>query len=365
MDGLSWRVADLDVRVDVDEAGALGLSVDGSTFLVGWGAIQLRDAAGLHALGRPTRQRLPDEIELTWLLARPTGDLMITGRHSFSMVWSQRWVVRRLVAAEPGAAEEELHLRLSHRVGPDTVCWVFAGGVESSVSVQPYAPELPILGLSTQIGALALVDDAIELGPYALGPADAAVVELRADLFDHAAAFSRTVHTWLPPSTYLGAGELVVITHPDAGLVTTDPARSTPDEPDDPLPTADQLLAGAPSTEQGSEFIAGSDCERQLVFHGARGQTKVTLHWARPLGEAIATAASTLLAGRRAANGVPVLADPQSGLLVQRAVADHAEIAGIDTADVLDALELLASRDPPADTVAGDVRLRRVPPHRR
>lgn len=358
MIGLSWRVTGLDVDVDVDDAGALSLTVDATAFLLGWCPTHLRDRDGLHALGRPTLQRLPDEVELTWTLARTAGDLVITGRHSFSMVWSQRWVIRRVTRTDPAAIAEQLHLRLSHQVGPGAICWVFAGGVESSASVQPYSPELPILGLSTQVGSLTVVDDALELGPYALGSTDAAVVELRADLFDHAAAFSRTVHTWLPASTYLGAGEPVVITHPDAGLVMTDPESPADgdvdvagdgdgdvDEPRDPLPSAAQVLAGA-GTEQGSEFIAGSDSERRLIFHGARGQTEVTLHWAKPLGEAITTAASTLLAGPRAANGVPVLTDPQSGLLVQRAVADHAELDGVDTADVLDALDLLASRDP-------------------
>lgn len=347
MNGVSWSVADLDVDVGVDEAGALRLAVDGSTLLVGWCPTHLRDADGLHVLGRPTVHRLPDEVELTWTVSRRAGDLVVTGRHSFSMVWSQRWVVRRVGTARAVQVAEVLHLRMSHQVGPRTICWVFDAGVESSVSVQPYDPGLPVLGLTTQVGALAVVDDALELGPYALGAADAAVVELRADLFQHAAGFSRTVHTWLPPSTYLSAGELVVITHPDAGLVTTEDDGAAPgNPPPDPLPSAVQMLAGGSPGEQGSEFIAGSDTERRLVFHGARGRTEVTLHWAKPLGEAIATAAATLLSGPRAANGVPILDGPQSGLLVQRAVADHTEIGRVDAADVLDALDLLAARDP-------------------
>lgn len=375
---LTWADAD----VHIDETGALSLAVDGLTYLGGWRPHQLvlgLQGGSSQPLGPPTVQWLPDEVELAWVVPVTDGELTVTGRHVFGMVWSQRWVIRSSGPA-PGVP---VFLEFGVTGDVEVVCWVFGAGAESSLSLQPFNPQLPVLGAVAVQGAIVVRQEQIALGPYQLGALGSGVVELRADLYPHAAAFGRTVHDWLPPTTYFRAGEVVVITHPDAAL--TDPAAGgsssgatgasvgsgTPAITDvvDPLPPADQVLAalteptrspdaggtvaddlddgepGEPGERGGSEFVDGSDSERLLVFHGARGRTELTLHWAKPLEAAIGAAARAALGGDRAANGTPALPDPQAGLLVQRALAEHAEI---DPDQAEDALDLLAVRS--ADT---------------
>lgn len=326
---LSW----LDADIVVDASGALTVGRDQMTYLTGWRPTQLVRGAGgrtVEPLATPAVQTLPDEVELSWTLPSPAGELVVSGRHSFSAIWSQRWVIRnhRSVAVGP------VTLPMAVGVPDAAVCWVFGAGVESSLSVQPFDPDLPVLGMAVQHGGLRHRPDGVDLGPCELAPGEAYVVELRASFFDDAAAFGRTVHGWLPPSTYLQSGEVVVISHPDAALDDSDVPPS-----DDPLPPADQLMASVQPDE--SEFVDGSDGERLLTFHDARGRTDLVLHWAKPLDRAIAEAAGTALAGDRIGNGTPRLPDVQAGLLVQRALADHAEL---DPDVAADALDLLAAR---------------------
>lgn len=335
---LTWH----DAHVAVGDDGAVGLTRAGQVYLAGYApsTMIIDDGRGepgtTHDLGvAPALETLPDEIELTWPVGLPDGRLTLAVRHAFGPVWSQRWVLRN--HTERSVQVRSLAVALRPVAG--AVHWLFAGGAESSLSVQPLDPTLPTLGVWVQRGevwqASAAPDGGgLDLGPVALPAHGVQVIDLSADFFPSPAQFARTVHRWLPSGTYVGDGQPVRIVHPDAAITKSVLRRAG-------RPAPRRHGEENHSAEGVSEFVAEAGTAHELEFHDARGCTAVVLYWAPALDALIGREASRLLAGPRAGNGVARLPGPLAGLMVQRALAEHAEI---DPEDAADALDLLTAR---------------------
>lgn len=327
---LEWGTA----RVRIDRAGGLSLTRSGQDYLHDWGPVTdggLVVDGEAYPLPAPTIAELPDEVELGWDIAVAGGSIRLRVRHGFGSIWSQRWVVTN---STPRPVEVD-RLLLGLAPVDDTATWVFAAGLESSLSVQPHDPDLATLGMVIQRGELQEHDGRLDLGDFRLAPAASYLIDLRAEFFATPAAFARTIHRWLPPTTYFPAGEPVIITYPDAALAGS---------ADDPLPDG-MLPDDLVSPDAPSEFIGGSGDQRVLMFHQGRGRTTLVLHWAPELTEVIAREANDLLAGPRSANGAVLLPDAAAAMVVHLALTKHAEIDH-DAAE--DALDLWLARPGPA-----------------
>ncbi|WP_197430239.1 hypothetical protein [Auraticoccus cholistanensis] len=222
----------------------------------------------------------PDEVEL----GGAGQGLRWRVRHAFSDAWHTRVLLQ---GERPGVAVESLVWRL----GTDRAAWCWGSGVHGLLAVLGPEPELLVtrpLRATLRTGG--------ELGPLQPGP-DGTTVTLRTR-WETRAEVAGALPAWLPVLERRLEDPLE-LEHPDAGIVHPEELEVSSTGP------LTQLVASRPGCWPVS-------------LHGPEGETVLEPCWASDVEEVVAARAAELVREAPRRQGVPVLTDPASVLVLAR-----------------------------------------------